>query len=315
MKTTLLNDVIEYLEFLRTDCGLSVTLHLHPRHPLREEHPLTPYSQHRNPFCLLVKNCAWRECVRQQARICKTAAVRGEYCSMCYAGISEWIFPIVTDGEVPLYVAAGGYREHNSAKALARIRQFCTEHALPEKQLLSLFYEKTQPLVQVSEIRRLVRPLVHMLTLYWKAEGGSIRLGEAEMNDDFSKVVYYVKLHRTEPLTAEQLARQFYCSASRITHLFRRKTGYSLNEYLCRLRMEDAEVLVGQTTLPIQEIAAECGYTTAAYFSSSFHRHTGFSPLEYRRRYAQEQASRVAHDTAGPDWGSIQESRTKQNEN
>ena len=63
-------------------------------------------------------------------------------------------------------------------------------------------------------------------------------------------------------------------------------------EMITRKRMLLAKELLLATTLPVKDIAIECGYYDISSFNRRFKAHTGMAPLQYR----QEGAAREAQD-------------------
>ncbi|MGY0147474.1 helix-turn-helix transcriptional regulator [Edwardsiella tarda] len=63
---------------------------------------------------------------------------------------------------------------------------------------------------------------------------------------------------------------------------FRDKYNLSPGEYLLRLRMSQAAVLLRMTSIPVTEIAELFSYSSSQNFSRAFKRSTGKSPSDYR---------------------------------
>src|SRR3546814_7135347 len=57
--------------------------------------------------------------------------------------------------------------------------------------------------------------------------------------------------------------------------------------YVHTLRLEEAKQQLEATRLPIEAVAAECGYEDAGYFSRLFTRRVGLTPANYRRRFGR----------------------------
>jgi transcriptional regulator GlxA family with amidase domain len=72
-------------------------------------------------------------------------------------------------------------------------------------------------------------------------------------------------------------------STSTLHRHFRAALGASPIEYLVRTRIRHARDLLQQTDLPVTEIAFECGFESADYFSRCFRNSTGLSPRAYRK--------------------------------
>ena len=63
---------------------------------------------------------------------------------------------------------------------------------------------------------------------------------------------------------------------------FKRATGLAPVEYIQRLRVEEAKQLLETTRMPIDEIAAEVGYTESSSFRSAFRKNVGQTATAYR---------------------------------
>ncbi|MBQ7920974.1 MAG: helix-turn-helix transcriptional regulator [Clostridia bacterium] len=66
---------------------------------------------------------------------------------------------------------------------------------------------------------------------------------------------------------------------------FKKATGLTPLQFRIRLRMEKAQVMLAETTLPINEIASLLGYTDSLYFTKQFGNYAGMSPVAYRKKH------------------------------
>jgi AraC family transcriptional regulator len=71
-------------------------------------------------------------------------------------------------------------------------------------------------------------------------------------------------------------------SASHLARCFRQTTGKTLHAYVETVRMDRARKLLAETDMPIKEIAAASGFSTARYFSTAFRRVAGETPRDFR---------------------------------
>lgn len=103
-----------------------------------------------------------------------------------------------------------------------------------------------------------------------------------------SRLVWSVKefleLHCTEPLVISRLAEQFYASASHLTHLFKRETGYNLKQYLQLCRLAEARRLLLESEDSVLEVSQKAGFSDINNFIRYFKRETGLTPGQYRRQ-------------------------------
>lgn len=81
----------------------------------------------------------------------------------------------------------------------------------------------------------------------------------------------------------DDLSRKSNMCISGFTKKFRNLTGMSPNEYLLSLRMEKAEQLLLKSSLPVYEIAEQCGFYDINYFIKVFRRIRDTTPAKFRR--------------------------------
>jgi AraC family transcriptional regulator len=63
---------------------------------------------------------------------------------------------------------------------------------------------------------------------------------------------------------------------------FRRHYGTTIGEHMRKVRMDDACQLLGQTKLPLREIAAACRFADQSHFTKQFKKLSGLTPAEFR---------------------------------
>ena len=97
------------------------------------------------------------------------------------------------------------------------------------------------------------------------------------------EVIYYMREHFREPITAVSLADRFGLSPKYFGSLFKKSTGMSIQKKLLSIRMEHASQLLIYTRTPIEEIAASVGIPDVFYFTKLFKKEKGMPPGQYRR--------------------------------
>lgn len=95
-------------------------------------------------------------------------------------------------------------------------------------------------------------------------------------------IVEYLHKHYTDPLSLDVCSQLVGYTPQYISNLFHRDTGMSIQEFLQRLRIEKACLLLIQKQLRMADIALSVGYSDVKHFSRVFRRHKGISPREYR---------------------------------
>ncbi len=71
-------------------------------------------------------------------------------------------------------------------------------------------------------------------------------------------------------------------SRSYLSRVFHQETGYTIPEYINKIRMDNAMELLRDTKLSLREVAATVGIPDSFYFSKLFKKYTGKTPREYR---------------------------------
>ena len=95
----------------------------------------------------------------------------------------------------------------------------------------------------------------------------------------------WVADHYHEPNPVGAMAARSGLSERGFLRRFRRATGQSPAEYVQTLRVEEAKQMLETTDAPIDDIAAECGYTEPSSFRSAFRKHVGIPASAYRRKW------------------------------
>jgi two-component system response regulator YesN len=92
----------------------------------------------------------------------------------------------------------------------------------------------------------------------------------------------YINEHYYEPITLNMIAENIYLSPSYISDLFKKQTGENITDYLAKVRIEKAKILLKDLQIKSYEIGEMVGYKDPAYFSKVFKKVVGVSPNEYR---------------------------------
>ena len=93
-------------------------------------------------------------------------------------------------------------------------------------------------------------------------------------------VYRYLSTHYAENITLDKLSQKFYISKYTLCRNFRQEYQESLWTFLKRIRMEQAHFLLTTTDLKIYEVAAQCGFIDANYFSNTYRKFFGHSPQQ-----------------------------------
>ena len=98
-----------------------------------------------------------------------------------------------------------------------------------------------------------------------------------------SEVMCFISQHMDEDLRAEELARRFAISRSKLDKDFKKSTGVTLQDFRDLCRLNEAKALLRlRPEMKVCDVIANCGFRNSNYFYLFFKKRIGVSPLEYR---------------------------------
>ena len=98
------------------------------------------------------------------------------------------------------------------------------------------------------------------------------------------KVVDWVHDHLDEEIKVPDLAKIAGMNGSQLERRMKRIFKLSVGQYVRKLRVDRAAVLLRDTDLGIAEIALQCGYSEQSSLTRQFKAAVGCPPGEFRRR-------------------------------
>ena len=114
--------------------------------------------------------------------------------------------------------------------------------------------------------------------------------GEYPQQIYIEHILNYMEQNYQKEIRVSHLAKEMGLNRSYLSSCFKKVMGETVQDYLMRLRMEKAEILLASTKDSIGNIACEVGYEDPLAFSKTFRKKYGISPSEYRRKYAGNKA-------------------------
>lgn len=102
------------------------------------------------------------------------------------------------------------------------------------------------------------------------------------------EIEQYLRAFYYEDINLQMLSERFYLSPSHISRTFKQQFGANLSDYVSRLRIEKAKVLLADPAIKISSIASSIGYQDEKYFSKAFKRFVGMSPKQFRNMHTAD---------------------------
>jgi AraC-like DNA-binding protein len=105
----------------------------------------------------------------------------------------------------------------------------------------------------------------------------------ADESGQLARVLDQLHKRFAEPIRIEDLCTAANLSARSLHRLFTRHLGENVSEYLGRLRIGRACMLLVETDYPISMVAAETGFSNLSNFNRQFREARHMTPKEFRR--------------------------------
>ncbi|MDQ0495287.1 response regulator transcription factor [Paenibacillus brasilensis] len=102
---------------------------------------------------------------------------------------------------------------------------------------------------------------------------------------NLEEVRRYMDRHFAEPITLEQLAKNFFVSKEYMSKVFKQEYGQNVTDYIVQRRMKKAREWLADKQISIRAVAEMAGYEDVSYFYRVFKKHFGMAPGEMRKEY------------------------------
>ena len=99
---------------------------------------------------------------------------------------------------------------------------------------------------------------------------------------------YFIEQHLSDELTVNGLSQRFAMGTRTLNRRFKQATGFSVINYIQRLRVEKARHILEREYVAFEEVAHQLGYDNVSFFRRLFKQQVGLSPKEYRKAYYRE---------------------------
>ncbi len=127
-------------------------------------------------------------------------------------------------------------------------------------------------------------PLIaeHVCRIFLRHVTRALRPADSAVPPALLTVRRHLEAHLAEPTSLTDLARMAGLSANHFCGEFRRHFAVAPIDYLIRLRLDQARLLLRDRNLSVGQVSAAVGYADARYFARLFRRRFGCSPRALR---------------------------------
>lgn len=164
----------------------------------------------------------------------------------------------------------------------------------PNKETLASLIEAVWQHCQDKEVgyefavRNALSDLMLLVYKLYKEEPGYVSAKVTRDEARIKSMMTYIHEHYGEDISLSQLADCARISESECLRCFKRVIGMSPIQYVKYHRIQNAKILLANTTEKIVNIGIQCGFQDMSYFSKTFQQECGCTPSEYRKNMNNE---------------------------
>jgi DNA-binding LacI/PurR family transcriptional regulator len=114
-------------------------------------------------------------------------------------------------------------------------------------------------------------------------------------DEQISKALHHLHEHYGDTVTLLELARMTGMSRTSFATRFQRAVGQAPIRYLIKLRLNQAKLLLTESTLTVSEIAYRVGFEDQGYFTRAFKKLCKLTPTDYRQRHGRPAVPRQSY--------------------
>ena len=243
-------------------------------------HELASYPTRHSSYCGLIRsdskadakciNCDQDACLR-----CKKD--KSLYTYQCHAGLTETVVPIKAENIIIGYIMFGQVLQTSDREALWQdICNNLSSYHIDMKELYTAFLRK----------KNISKEIIVAAAKTMEISASYLYLSRKLILKEDSlaqKMDTYINNNIQDDLSAPALGKHFGISKSHLYKLSEQCFGMGIAEHIRSVRIHLAKQLLGDTDLPIYEIADRTGINDYNYFTKVFKRETGVLPTAYRK--------------------------------
>ena len=238
---------------------------------------LISYPNNKETFCLCMrKNAEFdKKCkISDKNSLEKCRDKKKLYIYKCHSGLTEAVAPIIENDNVIGYMMFGqvlGNKDKNETQI--KLEELCREYHMSENT-----YEKIKKIKYRSDRQiRAAANILDALTEYIHLKG-MVQLSGKRLIEPIER---YIDEHISEPLSVEQLCREFSISRTKLYKLMSEYQNGGIASFIRRRRLEASRQLIKNADMSVAEVADAVGFSDYNYFLRCFKKEYGISTKKY----------------------------------
>ena len=259
---------------------------------------LSPFENHTSPYCTYVKSSkkCYRDCLDMIPKILKKCIETHQtFSGFCHAGCYEYVIPIIQNSHIIGAITFGGYASESTPDN-KNFKVLAERHPELDESLLSQLYQREPKIPDKSEMETIVLSLEFIASYlaslgnkFCTTENTAKLLAQPKQKQENMLVQHaltYIKMHLTEKISIEDIARYCNYSTSYVSRNFNSVVGMNISTYINKLKVEVSKTYLITSDKSIAEIAEIVGFEDLSYYSRVFSSLLGIPPAEFRRRFS-----------------------------
>jgi len=235
------------------------------------------WAGHSRELCTQINRFCKGNCTECDKKALNRAKTEISFYYHCHFGLIEMIFKTTLYDKDFGYVLIGPFREKkNNDEVMERIKQFCLEHGVDEKEMLSAY--RKLPYFN-EEKYAAVKDIIYYLFEYAKKQNIIYlkdNLFESDIKDCIEETL-------NKDLSVEMLCERFHLTHKQLSKIISDSTGMTPKKYISERRLDRAIKLINNTSKPLPTIAEEIGIPDYNYFIKVFKKRYSHPPTYYRK--------------------------------
>ena len=241
-----------------------------------------------SPFCLTLRQMYSADLCKQCDRkyLSNVAEHRHSLRYHCWAGLREFMVPIVLDGEILAFIQCGQVMDAPPSQedwnATSQMLKGLGLDKLPPEELffsLRVIHPQTQ---------KDLMTLLELFGNYIAYAQYQIQLSEAtQQSRALERALSFIRNHFTEPISLDDIARVACTSKRNLTRLFQAKTGMTVLDSIQQMRIDKACGQLQTSSMTCMQVAFECGFGSVQQFNRVFHKLKQCTPLTWQKRFQE----------------------------
>jgi len=106
-----------------------------------------------------------------------------------------------------------------------------------------------------------------------------------QANGFMGKIEQYIKENYHESINLKKISEVFYINPVYLGQIFSKHFNMYFHDYLTKIRIDEAKMLLRTTDLKVYEIADKVGFQNVDYFINKFKKRVNCTPLHYRSQF------------------------------